>query len=213
MEVNQTEQEQIEALQKWWADNSRAIISGLILGLAAVFGWRGWQSHVQTTAEDASDLYTNMIIEVRDHKNDKAREYADRLIQDYSQTTYADFAALMLAKLDVEDAKPDEAVKHLQQVLDDADQDSLKHLARLRLARIFLDQNKTDEAWSILNVDDEGAFTASYAELRGDIYARQGKFDDARTAYQLALGKHGPETNDTSFLQMKIDDLGQQNTE
>jgi len=168
---------------------------------------------MQTTAEEASDLYTNMIIEVRDHKNDKAREYADKLINEYSRTTYADFAALMLARLDVEDAKPDEAIKHLQQVLNDAHQDALKHLARLRLVRILLDQNKTDEAWSILKVDDEGAFTASYAELKGDIYARQGKFDDARTAYQLVLGKPGTETSDASFLQMKIDDLGRQNTE
>ena len=74
MEVNQTEQEQIEALQKWWADNSRAVITGLIIGLAAVFGWRGWQSYLLTMAEEASDLYTNMIIEMRDQKNDKARE-------------------------------------------------------------------------------------------------------------------------------------------
>lgn len=213
MEVNQTEQEQIEALQKWWADNSRAIISGIILGLVAIFGWRGWQSYQQTTAEEASDLYTNMIIEVRDHKNDKAREYAARLVNEYSRTTYADFATLMLAKLDVEDTKPDEAIKHLRQIMDAAHQDSLKHLARLRLTRILLDQNKTDEAWSTLKVNDEGAFTASYAELKGDIYARQGKFDDARAAYQLALGKTGNETSDTSFLQMKIDDLGRQNTE
>jgi predicted negative regulator of RcsB-dependent stress response len=211
--VNQTEQEQIEDLQKWWAENGWAIISGLIIGLAAIFIWRGWLSYQQTTAEEASDLYTNMIIEVRDHKNDKAREYADRLVNEYTRTTYADFATLMLAKMDIEDAKPDEAVKHLHQVLDHADQDSLKHLARLRLVRILLDQNKTDEAWSTLKVDDEGAFASSYSELRGDIYARQGKYDDARTAYQIALGKQGPETNDTSFLQMKIDNLGQQKTE
>ena len=211
MEVNQTEQEQIEALQKWWADNRRAVISGLIIGLAAVFGWRGWQSYLLTMAEEASDLYTNMIIEMRDQKNDKAREYAAKLMNEYSRTTYADFAALMLARLDVENAKPDEAIKHLQQVLDDADQDSLKHLARLRLARILLDQNRTDEAWSMLKVDDEGAFMASYAELKGDIYARQGKFDDARTAYQQVLGKTWAESSDTSYLQMKIDDLGRQN--
>ena len=213
MEVNQTEQEQIEALQKWWADNNRAVISGFIIGLVAIFGWRGWQAHLQTMAEEASDLYTNMIVEMRDQKNDKARDYADRLINEYSRTTYADFAALMLARLDVEDAKPEEAIKRLQKVLDDADQDSLKHLARLRLARILLDQNRTDEAWSILKVNDEGAFKASYAELKGDIYALQGKFDDARTAYQQVLGNTGAETSDTSFLQLKIDDLGRRNTE
>ena len=213
MDVNRTEQEQIEALQKWWADNSKSVISGILIGLAAIFGWRGWQAHLQATAEAASDLYTNMIIEVRDHKNDKAREYADKLLNEYSKTTYASFAALMLAKLDVEDAKPDEAIKLLQLVLDKSDQDSLKHLARLRLAGILLDENKPDEALSVLNVSDEGAYTAGYAELRGDIYARQGKYEEARAAYQITLGDSGTESNDTSFLQMKIDDLGRQKTE
>ena len=213
MDVNRTEQEQIEALQKWWADNGKAVISGILIGLAAIFGWRGWQVHLQATAEAASDLYTNMIIEVRDHKNNKAREYAGKLVNEYSKTAYASFAALMLAKLDVEDAKPVEAIKQLQLVLDKSDQDSLKHLARLRMAGILLDENKPDEALSVLNVNDEGAYAAGYAELRGDIYARQGKYEEARAAYQITLGDSGTESNDTSYLQMKIDDLGRQKTE
>lgn len=213
MDVNRTEQEQIEALQKWWSDNGIAIISGIIIGLVGIFGWRSWQAHIQATEEAASDLYTNMIIEVRDHKNDKAREYADKLASKYSSTTYASFAALMQAKLDVDDAKPDEAIKRLQLVLDKADEDSLKHLARLRLARILLDENKLDQALSVLKIQDEGSFAASYSELRGDIYAHQGKYEEARTAYQFTLGNSGAETNDTSFLQMKIDDLGRQKME
>lgn len=213
MAVNKTEQEQIEALQKWWAENGRAIISGLIMGLVAIFGWRSWQAHMQAVAEAASDVYTNMIIEVRDNKNDKAREYGDKLLSEYPKSTYAAFAALMLARLDVDNAKLDAAVKHLQLVLDRADQDSLKHLARLRMVRILLDENKLEEAQSLLKVADEGSFTAAYAELKGDIYTRQGKYEEARTAYQLILGNPGAETSDTSFLQMKIDDLGRQKTE
>lgn len=213
MAVNRTEQEQIEALQQWWAANSRAVISGIIIGLAVIFGWRSYQVHMQAATEAASDLYTNMIIEVRDHKNDKAREYGDRLLNEYPRTAYATFAALTLARLDVTDEKPDAAIKNLQLVLDHSDQDSLKLLARLRMARILLEENKPDEALAALKVDNEGAFTASYSELRGDIYARQGKFEEARAAYQLTLGDVGNETNDTSFVQMKIDDLVRQKTE
>ncbi|MGH8119518.1 MAG: YfgM family protein, partial [Gammaproteobacteria bacterium] len=138
---------------------------------------------------------------------DKAREFADRLLNEYDGTAYAAFAALMLAKLDVADAKPDEAIRHLQMVLDHADQDSLKHLARLRMARILLDENKPEEALAILEVKDEGSFAASYSELRGDSYALQGKHDEARAAYKLTLGNAADQSNDTSFLQLKIDNL------
>lgn len=213
LDLNKTEQEQIEALKQWWADNGKAVVTGIIIGLAVIFGWRSYQTYVLARAEAASDLYTNMVIEVRDNKNDKAREYADKLLTEYDGTAYATFAALMLARLDVADAKPDEAIKHLQLVLDHADEGSLKHLARLRMARILLDQNRPDEALSVLKVDDEGSYAASYSELKGDIYALQGKYDEARAAYQTTLGNAGGETNDTSFLQMKIDNLVPQKTQ
>lgn len=214
MDINRSEQEQIEALQAWWTENGKAVIAGIILGLAAIFGWRGYQSHQQAMLEAASDLYTNMIIEVRDKQNDKAREYGNRLLQEYPRTTYASYASLTLAALDVAEAKPEEAINHLRPVLDQNKDDSLKHLARLRLARILLGQDKTEEALSLLDIGAEGAFAPSYAELRGDIYARQGKLAEARAAYQITRVQAGDATGTpNSFLQMKIDDLGSPATE
>lgn len=214
MDINRSEQEQIEAIQTWWAENGKAVIAGIILGLAAIFGWRGYQSYQQSMLEAASDLYTNMIIEVRDKKNDKAREYGNQILKEHPRTTYATYASLALAALDVAESKPEEAIKHLRPVLDRRGDDSLKHLARLRLARILLGQDKTDEALSLLDVGEEGAFAPSYAELRGDIYARQGKFAEARAAYQITRNQAVDTAGtSTSLLQMKIDDLGRPATE
>jgi len=214
LDINRTEQEQIEAIQAWWAENGKAVIAGIILGLAAIFGWRGYQSYQQSMLEAASDLYTNMIIEMRDKKNDKARDYGNQLLNEYPRTTYATYASLTLAALDVTESKPEEAINHLRTVLDQSGDDSLKHLARLRLARILLGQDKTDEALSLLDVGEEGAFAPSYAELRGDIYARQGKSAEARAAYQITRNQAGKTAGTTtSFLQMKIDDLGRPATE
>jgi Uncharacterized protein conserved in bacteria len=213
LDINRTEQEQIETLKQWWSDNGKSVISGILLGLIAIFGWRGWQAHIQATAEAASDLYINMVMDMRQEKNASAREHAGKLQKEYPSTSYATFASLMLAKLEVLDGKTDAAVAHLQSVIDKARQDELKHLARLRMARILLDKNKLDEAMAALEVGDPGQFTASYSELKGDILTRQGKYDEARMAYQQVLGNIGEATTDTSFLQMKIDDLGAQNKE
>lgn len=49
------------------------------------------------------------------------------------------------------------------------------------------------------------AFNANVAELKGDIYLKQGNKAQARTAYQAAVNAGGSATN--PLLQIKLDDL------
>ena len=37
-----TEEEQVEALKSWWKENGKSLIMGVVIAVAAVFGWRGW---------------------------------------------------------------------------------------------------------------------------------------------------------------------------
>jgi len=210
LDVNRTEEQQIEALKQWWKENGKSLIGGVIIGLGAVFGWRGWQAHLIAEAEAASNIYTDLIVEVRQGKSDKSREFANKLLSEYSSTTYATFASFILAKLDVEENQLDSAIIHLQWILDNSDQDELKHLARLRMARVLFDNNKPEQALSLLNTNDSGQFNASYEELKGDIFMQQGKIEDARAAYQHALANNSSPANDNSYLQMKLDDIGRQ---
>lgn len=208
MDVTRTEEEQLEALKKWWADNSLSVIGGLVIGLGAIFGWRGWQAYQLEQAAAASDIYATMIVEMRQQKNDRARELAGKLLAEFKSTTYASFASLALARLDVEASDFDAAANHLQRVMDQADQDELKHLARLRLARVLLDSGKPEQALDLLNIRDQGDYVAGYEELRGDIHLRLGHREQARAAYQLALAGMDERLRVNSYLEMKIDDLG-----
>lgn len=38
----ETEEQQIEAAKKWWKENGSSIVTGLMLGLAVLFGYRYW---------------------------------------------------------------------------------------------------------------------------------------------------------------------------
>jgi len=35
-----TEDEQVEAIKKWWKENGTSLIVGVVLGLSVLFGWR-----------------------------------------------------------------------------------------------------------------------------------------------------------------------------
>lgn len=211
MDVFRSEEEQIEALKKWWAENGWAIAGGIVIGLGAIFGWRAWQAHQITIASQASDMYTALIVDMRNNNNDKARSSAKQLLEEFPKTTYATFAALMLGKLDVNENNLDAAQEHLQWVLNNAKQDEIKHLARVRLARVLLASGKPDDALKLINNIDQGKFAASYEEIKGDIFIQQNKPEEAREAYQLALSSSNTIGQSDTYLEMKLDNLGRQN--
>ncbi len=61
MDVYKTEEEQVEAIKKWWQENGKSIIAGVVIGITAIFGWRAYDNHTAVQAEAASTLYEQMI--------------------------------------------------------------------------------------------------------------------------------------------------------
>ena len=208
MDVYRTEEEQVEAIKKWWKENGKSIVAGIVIGITAIFGWRTWNNHVAMQAEAASKLYEEMITASRTNDSDNMRVYADRIIADYKSSTYATFATLMLAKLAAEANDFETAETHLRWVMDNNSQPELEHIARLRLANVLIASGKLDQAGNLLNISKPGEFAARYDELRGDIFVKQGKTEEARQAYQLALTNSVATEDAQSILQMKLEDLG-----
>jgi predicted negative regulator of RcsB-dependent stress response len=201
-----TEEEQAEAIKKWWSENSKSIIAGIFIGITAIFGFRIYDTHTAQQAEAASMLYEQMLIASRANDTENVSIYAKRVIDGYESSTYATFATLMLAKIAAESSDLEQAEAHLRWVMKNNSQIEFNHIARLRLARVLISGNKLDMAADTLQVSDPGEFFARYEELRGDIFVKQDKTEEARQAYQKALANSAAAGQ--SILQMKLDDLG-----
>jgi predicted negative regulator of RcsB-dependent stress response len=39
VEIYDTEEEQVEALKRWWKENGQATLAGLVLGIIVILGW------------------------------------------------------------------------------------------------------------------------------------------------------------------------------
>jgi predicted negative regulator of RcsB-dependent stress response len=206
-----TDEEQIEALKNWWNENGTQLMVGLIVALAAVFGFQSWQSSVREDGEAASALYEDLraVIstgrELSEVQITTARYLADTLIKDHEASAYAKFAAMQMAKLSVEKGELDQAEKDLQWVMDHAD-DAIQPLARLRLARVLFARGDQTGALALIETVDEGAYKSSYWEVRGDFYNQMGRSAEARKAYQTALNEL-QEGGSNPLLQMKLDDV------
>jgi predicted negative regulator of RcsB-dependent stress response len=72
---------------------------------------------------------------------------------------------------------------------------------------VYIANNKPDQALTSLNGAQPGNFSSQYNELKGDIYALQGKNEDARRAYQQALAESGSGAFDPALIDLKLNSL------
>lgn len=202
-----TDEEQVEQLKTWLKQNGLSIVLGIVIGVGGLSGYRYWIHLQETAAEEASAHYSQMLTALSAKEYAEVQTRARLLIDEYAKTEYALLARLALAKSHVERDEFDPAQEFLQQVVDAGAQQPLGYLARTRLAALQLQTDRLDSALATLAIDFPEEFAARAAELRGDIYARQGRVGDAIEAYRAAQ-QASPGPADLEFLQRKMDDLG-----
>ena len=202
------EQEELEALRKWWKENGRAVVIGLVLGLGGVFGWTTWQARVEAAAEQTSILYQSMVDMAAAADHAEALLRVEEIIQSRPDSEYAALAGLMGAKSALAVGRSDEAHRLLGWVIDNARRDELKDIARIRRARLLLGEGKGETGLALLAAVETPTFEASVEELRGDIHAQAGNGDEAAKAYTLALASDDITSGTRQRLEMKLDDVG-----
>ena len=203
MDYYVSDDEQIEALKKWWQANWGAITAGILIGLGMVFGWQYWISYRASQAEQASVHYHALLQAAEQQDLAKALEQGQILRADYGNSAYTVLAALELARLAVAAVDNTIAIQQLEWVIKHARQDEIKDIARLRLVRILLAEKRYDEAEARLDEVKNTGFTAEQEELKGDLYVTRNDPDKARRAYQAALAARSGNV----LLQMKLDNL------
>jgi len=200
-----TEEEQVEAIKKWWKENGKSVIGGVLLGLLVVGGGKGWIEYNRIQAENASAFYENFSQAAVGGDLEAAKKRGDALIGEYGGSTYAQFAALKLARLEYESGLKDEAKERLQWVVDNSRQEALVKLAQVRLARLMLDIGAMDEVDRLSADPDDDAWRGEFLAIQGDLKLSRGDREGARKAYAEAL-KRGVST--PVLVRMKLAELG-----
>lgn len=212
MEVYGSEQEQLEAIKKWWRDNGPAVVLGVVLGLGALFGWQAWEKHRNKQAELASAIYTSVIVDLDENKLDSINTSVIELQNDYAGTPYAALASLAGAKAAVLLDDVDTAKSHLKWAMRNGKQSEIVAIAKLRLALLHLTTGEPDAADRLLKEKYPSAFDAMYNELLGDLRLAKGDRQGARAAYDLALNASVAAEN-RQVVQIKRDALGEDDTQ
>ncbi len=199
------EQERIAAIKGWWEDNARWVYATVAVVVVAVAGWRGWEYWNRVQNEEAAALSQELAKARGDAK--KTADLAQVLAEKYPRTFYASEAGLLAARSAFDAGDLEGARARLEWVVKDG-RDVHKGVARLRLAAVLLDQKKPKEALEVLDQVSDPAFASLTADLRGDIFFSQGRLDEARAAYKLALEKSDPRSPTKGLTELKLGALG-----
>lgn len=211
----QTDDEQLDALKKWWSDNGTSLLIIVAISIISVLGWQGWQKQKQQDISTASAIYQNMIVAAQgsngvltNEQRTTASHLANTLKTEFSDSTYAKFAALYIAKFAVEADNFAEAEAALQWILNSGALQDVKLQAKVRLARVFYAQEKYAEALAQLE-GNASVYASAFEEVRGDILNAQGDYKGAGLSYQKAseLNQQLDNPSNNPLLNLKIQRL------
>jgi predicted negative regulator of RcsB-dependent stress response len=219
--IDNHDEEQLEALKRWWAQHGNSLLFGVIAIFAVMFGFQQWQSSQTNTAAAASDLYQQISITIIAKANAAvteddllaAQSVYSQLKSQHADSIYTRYAALAMAKMNVETNHLEQAAAELQWVLDNPKlgfmqktDPELVVVATQRLARVRLAQGQPQQALDLLRATPVNNFAVSYAETEGDALLQLGDRDGAKAAYQKALAANTD--GNPALLRLKLQDLG-----
>lgn len=187
VEIERSDQEQVESLRKWWQDNWLSLVGGLAIGLGGIMGWQYYGQHQAERAAVASMAYDSLRQQIDNGELPAARATLEELQQDQSGSPYVTQGRLAVAQALAAQGEWSGAAGELEKILVESDDDQLKALARLRLARAYWAQGDAERALEQIAGEAPPAFAPLYAELRGDIATARGNLSLARSAYSSAL--------------------------
>jgi predicted negative regulator of RcsB-dependent stress response len=222
VEIYDTEEEQVEALKRWWKENSTSTIVGLVMGLVIIVAWNYWQDHKKEQAAQASATYDQLLKALDEGKKEsaaaaapgssvalpasmEAEKLAERMKEQFKGTEYAAFSGLFEAKLKTQQGDLAAAKQILKTVASESNK-QLSNIAKIRLVRLMLATGEYEQGLQVINSVDAkeaASYSANYDELVGDLYVALDRLDEARTSYQNAMRNGQP----SPLLQFKIDDL------
>jgi len=211
IEGYETEEQQVEAIKKWWSENGTMLVAGTVIALAGLWGWRFYGESVAEAKEEASSQFVQALAELKADSSEEGNATMVNFVADNEGNNYATLASMLLAKEAVKANNFALAKTQLTALLTTNTYQPLMPVIKLRLARVEAELGEFEQAIATLDGITEKGFVVKANQTKGATYIKQGNLELARSAFQTAVdlseGRVDP------FLQLQLDDLAVVKTE
>ncbi len=205
MEVYNNENEQVDALRRFFANNGKALAVGVIIGIGALAGWRYWTGHQVSNSAEISANYQKVTQAMQSDRPQTLEAVAKFASE--NNNTYGALAALDLAKQYVDQQQLDQAATQLQTGLKATKDENLQAVLNLRLARVQLQQKQAEAALKTLDAVKGEGWSAIIADIRGEALLSKGDKQGARDAWSKGIASDASPAL-KQMMQMKMNNLG-----
>jgi len=208
MALDLEEQEQVDEAKAWWNQHGSKVIWGVTLFLLAAAGWRGWDTWTHNQAAEASMAFDKAVQAASMNDQKSAKAAAAQVMENQPRSAYAAPAAWLAGRINYDAGDIKSARAQYEFALEHARDDGVRQLARLRLAALHFEEKNLPEARKMLEGEFDAAFQGLVAQLKGDVLVAEGKTEEARSAYKLALEKLGDKSSLKPLVEIRLDGLG-----
>lgn len=199
------ELEQGERVRNWLRENGSTLVTGVMLGLAVIFGWQWWQNAQAQSRMTAATQFEAFTDTLDQGDTASAQAFAEALREKHGKTAFATLASLRMAESLAGDGETAAAHAMLEAAPRGSDP-GLNSLLELRLARLEIALGQAEVALARVASPVKG-FESLSSELRGDALASLGRADEARDAFDEALAHIDEASPARDIVKMKRDDL------
>ncbi len=200
------DEEQLEAIRRWWHANGRFVLIAVGSALVLLIGWQQWNSWQARQAASASAEYAAVLSALEANDYEGAGNRLQMLQESRSASPHAALASFAVAANEMARGMPESAAEILGWVVSAQAQSPMADIARLRQAEALAAAGNNEGALQRLEPVAEGALAARYFELRGDLELALGNRQAAIEAYQQAL--EGMVGQRRALVEVKLFDLG-----
>lgn len=195
-------QEQLDQIKFFWQRYGN-LISTIIIVLALSFlAWQYYQRMQQSKADQAAGVYAALLDAATQPDVARVQSIWADLQGKYAGTAFAEQGALLAGAALASD-EPEQAKQALTWAIEKGKHASYSSLARLRLASVLAQEGAYEAALQQLNSGLAPEYAALAADRRGDLYALQGKGEQARAEYDKALAAMDAQDPYRGFVQVK----------
>lgn len=204
MEVYTNENDQVDAVKRFFVDNGVALVVGLVIGIGAIFGWNYWQSHKTNVLQESAQKFENISAQLHSGSA-QGIEAAQKFAAD-TNDVYSAMIGLEIAQVSVDKGELANAEKALTDALTKAKTEDMQDLINLRLARVQLAQGNADAALSSIANIKAKSWQAAAQDIRGDALLHKGDNAGAKAAYTQGLESEGSQSL-RSLLTLKLNNV------
>lgn len=202
MSLNQfeTDEQRAEALVDWLKSNGVWIFLALALIIGGIIGWDYYKGQKNNRLSEQALNYYLFEQSLETGKLDEKAIAA--VMNDAKSEGFKDLAMLQKAAFQANDNDLKGAIADLQGQVANVKDPVMKDLYRYRLAVALYESDDYVASMAELNQITTKSYTGLVKSLQGDIYVKEGRFDNAKTVYTEAF-----EILQSPMIQRKINQL------